>query len=151
MKLKHFSALWVPLFMCGCNYLELVTVIPLTDKVTSGHRYGGEAIAFLGDPATTRQDVLSNLGQPNAESKESRVLLYVWETTWEVQPLAYRRKGDPFDKPNLLIGPTDGVVQRVGLFIAYRDDGSILRHEVLKIGTGSLDQACRTWSLAPPK
>lgn len=41
---------------CGCGEFY-------REKITAGYRYSNEAIGFLGQPGTTREDVIASLGQ----------------------------------------------------------------------------------------
>jgi hypothetical protein len=118
-------------------------IIPLPSKVTAGHEYTEEGIAFLNLPNTTREEVLSTLGEPLLEVSSPGVLLYAWETTSRTQVSppdnvggiqlhahSFILKGDPCEW---------------GLFVAYDERGYVTAHEVRKIGTAELDQACVEW------
>jgi outer membrane protein assembly factor BamE (lipoprotein component of BamABCDE complex) len=116
-------------------------IMPLPDKVTQGHRYSTEALAFLKAPGTTRDEVVASLGSPLLEH-ESRTLLYLWEQTPRVL----------VSVPTLMHGHTeirtkvyDDYADRYGLFIAYDDRGLIQGHEVKKIRKPTLAEACVAW------
>src|SRR5437016_10841644 len=88
-------------------------IIPLGRKATLGHEYSPEALLFLGAKGTSRDDVLSNLGPPLWESAESRVMLYVWETSLEWYIVPPKPLGPP--------GKDSSKTKRWGLLIAYSE------------------------------
>jgi len=61
---------------CGCGVFY-------REKVTAGYRYSKEAIGFLGQPGTTREDVIASFGPPLIDSTDG-VLAYEWEVTRKV-------------------------------------------------------------------
>lgn len=117
-------------------------LIPLPSKVTQGHRYSAEALAFLDLPGMTRDEVIESLGPPLLESTESRTLLYKWEETSRY--LASVPHGVHRDV-EVQAEVVRGAAYTVGLFIAYDARGVIEAHEVLEIGSSSLQKACANW------
>jgi hypothetical protein len=119
-------------------------VVPLPSKVSGGHKYSKEEIAFLDLPNTTREEVLSTLGEPLVEVPPG-VLLYAWETTRRVQvtPLVPEEMGGV----HLDAHPTvaNGDPREWGLFVAYDERGYVTAHEVRRIGTAGFTQACVEW------
>ena len=111
-------------------------IIPLGHKTTLGHKPAQEALAFLDLPVTSRDDVLSSLGQPFWESAELRIMLYVWETSleWYVHP------PKPFEP-----GKENSHTKRWGLFISYSERGIVSAHEVRGIDALSPEKACVEW------
>jgi outer membrane protein assembly factor BamE (lipoprotein component of BamABCDE complex) len=116
-------------------------IVPLPDKVSQGHRYSAEALAFLDTPGVTRAEVLASLGTPLLEH-ESRTLLYQWEQTPRVL----------VSVPTLMHGHSEirtkvyeDYADKYGLFIAYDARGQIEAHEVRKIHRPSLEEACVAW------
>lgn len=124
MLLKTLAFVFV-LNATGC-------VIPEETKVTGGHKYSKGSLAFLDLPGTTREEVIASLGPPLLESRDSRTLLYAWETTsrWvSVYPEAHFRHPREW-----------------GLFIAYDERGFVSAHEVRRVGVDTLEEACSEWS-----
>jgi hypothetical protein len=126
-----------------CPFLLSLTgcIIPLRDKVSQGHRYSAEALAFLDTPGVTRAEVLASLGTPLLEH-ESRTLLYQWEQTPRVL----------VSVPTLMHGHSEirtkvyeDYADMYGLFIAYDARGLIEGHEVRKIRKPTLAEACVAW------
>jgi hypothetical protein len=125
----------------GCADANVGTpLIPVRTHVTAGHKYSPEALEFLDDPTTTREEVIATLGPPLLESKKSRVLLYTWETTLRFTALRFY---DAYNNPTGSVG-TDSL-RDWGLFIAYSQDQSVCAHEILRIGTSDLKKACADW------
>jgi hypothetical protein len=127
----------VMLWVSGC-------VVPEPLKVTAGHEFPKEGLAFLDLPNTTRQEVLSTLGDPLLDVPGPGVFLYTWETTrsYDVSVL-------PDEIGHLKMHPSPIVVdanpRRWGLFIAYDERGYVTAHEIRKIGPTGLAQACIDW------
>jgi len=149
--MKYHRAFAVCLIaLCGCRYYDVVTPIPpLKENVTAGHKYSAEAIKFLDSPNATRMEVISTLGHPLVESRESRVLLYTWETTRTFMPFQIvsvdRDPSTGAETTTPLNSETSGVARRWGLFIAYNDDGIVYAHEIRRIGASGLEEACVGW------
>jgi hypothetical protein len=136
-------ALRTVLVISLCPFLLSLTgcIVPLPDKVSQGHRYSAEALAFLDTPGVTRAEVLASLGTPLLEH-ESRTLLYQWEQTPRVL----------ISVPTLMHGHTEirtkvyeDYADMYGLFIAYDARGLIEGHEVRKIRRPTLEEACVAW------
>ena len=122
------------LSLAGC-------IVPLPDKVTQGHKYSTEALAFLDEPGTTRQEVVASLGVPLLEH-ESRTLLYPWEQTPRYLtsvPTLMHGHNELRTKVN------EGYAEMYGLFIAYDARGLVEAHEVRKIRRRTLEEACVAW------
>jgi hypothetical protein len=119
-------------------------VVPCPDKVTGGHQFSSEALAFLGSPDTTREEVIANLGPPLVEVPDSGVLLYAWQKTERglfILP-------DHIEHGNVLLGTSmkSGNKHQWGLFIGYNDRRLVVAHHVGKIATYGLEAACIRWS-----
>ena len=118
-------------------------VLPYPSKVTSGHKYSTKEIAFLDLPGTTREEVLSTLGEPLLEVPGSGVLLYVWEVTPRHEVVLPDEVGGvPVDNQHVIVNRTP---REWGLFIAYDELGYVTAHEVRRVGTSALSQACIDW------
>src|SRR3954466_13108178 len=105
---------------------------PMPTRATQGHRYSKEALAFLDLPGTSKEEVFATLGLPWLESKGLRILLYEWSEADQYLAIV----------PHILHGDLEGKVEqvggsprRIGLFIAYDEQGIVRKHEVLDIGT----------------
>jgi hypothetical protein len=124
----------LPLF-AGCLF-------PEGRKVVSGHEYKKEALSFLDDAGATRDEAVATLGLPSWESKSSRVLLYLWETTfkWKFIP--------PENDIGIHSSETETGEKRKALLIAYDDQGAVTTHTVRTIGKEPLEQVCVDWALA---
>ena len=116
-------------------------IVPLRDKVSQGHRYSPEALAFLDAPGVTRAEVVASLGAPLLEH-DSRTLLYQWEQTPRVL----------VSVPTLMHGHNEirtkvyeDYAEMYGLFIAYDARGVVEGHEVRKIRRPTLEEACIAW------
>jgi hypothetical protein len=116
--------------LCVLLFVAGGCIVPAPDRVTNGHRYSREALAFLDAPTTTRDDVLSTLGDPIIESRNTRVLVYEWEQMVRAFTPVKEIHGDP---------------ERVCLFIAYDGRGVVCGHAVRKIGIEDLEMACVEW------
>ena len=118
-----------------CLIMTLLSgcVIPEGRKVYSGHEYPKEALA-------TRDEAVASLGLPAWESYNSRVLLYVWQSTqkWLFVP--------PENRLGLRTSEVDIREQRWALLIAYDPQGMVTAHAVRRIGKDSLEEACLSWS-----
>lgn len=131
-----------PGFLLGLFSLGLTgCIVPLPDKVTQGHRYSAEALAFLDAPGTMRDEVVATLGAPLLEH-ELRILLYEWEQTPRYLTSV----------PTLMHGHNElrtkvnkGYAEMYGLFIAYDARGLVEAHEVRKIRRHTLEEACAVW------
>jgi hypothetical protein len=133
---KMVSAFVVIVCAAGC-------VVPLPSKVTAGHKYSKQEIAFLDLPNSTRAEVLSTLGEPLVEIGSPGVLLYTWEKTTRVKVYP----PDDIGGVHLDAHPSTikGDPQEWGLFIAYDERGYVTAHEVRRIGTTELTEACVQW------
>lgn len=132
------------LSLCLLTFCAVGCVVPLPSTVTSGHRYSKQEIAFLDLPGTTREEVLSTLGEPVMEVPGSGVLLYVWKKT----PRAEFIPPDQVGKVHLDTHSStiEGEPQQWGLFIAYDERGYVTAHETRKFdGTAGFSQACIGW------
>lgn len=112
-------------------------LVPGGRRQTLGHEFSPEELAFLKTPGTKREEVLSTLGPPLWEAFESRVMLYMWETSRQwyiVDP--WNRSG--YDKEN-------SKTRRMGLFIAYDTSGAVTSHEVRRIGKDPPEMVCALW------
>jgi outer membrane protein assembly factor BamE (lipoprotein component of BamABCDE complex) len=121
-------------------------VLPEETKVTAGHKYSRESLAFLDLPGTTREEVIASLGPPLLESRDSRTLLYVWETTsrWLLIP---PQGPDVGGEPLFETQPIQHHHPREwGLFIACDERGIVSAHEVRRVGVGTLEEACAEWN-----
>ena len=118
-------------------------VLPHPSMVTSGHKYSTKEIAFLDLPGTTREEVLSTLGEPLLEVPSPGVLLCVWEVTPRHEVVL------PDEVGGVQLNTQPVVVNRTphewGLFIAYDELGYVTAHEVRRAGTAALSQACIDW------
>ena len=133
-KMLRLISVFVVMFCVGgC-------VVPLPSKVTGGHRYSKEEIAFLDLPDTTREEVLSTLGEPLVEVPPG-VLLYAWETTRRTEVVPPEEIGGVHLEPTI----ANGDPREWGLFIAYDERGYVTAHEVRKIGTAEFTRACVEW------
>lgn len=125
----------IAMAFCGC-------LIPEGRRVVSGHEYSSEAIAFLDAPGATRQETIATLGLPSWESKDSKVLLYLWDSAlkWRFVP--------PENWSKLGIGESESETkeERWALLIAYDDAGTVTAHAVRRIGKVALEDACVSWS-----
>jgi hypothetical protein len=119
-------------------------IVPIPGKVTSGQKYSSDALHFLDLPDTTREDVIASLGPPLIEVPEARVLLYSWEKTSRqlvIAPDALKPEGQKKDS-----AIDYGESQQWGLFIGYSEQGLVRVHQVQKIGTSGLAEACVKWA-----
>jgi hypothetical protein len=135
MRLAFFIFVLV---LCGGG-----CIVPLPAKVTSGYYYSSEALAFLDLPDTTRDQVVASLGPPLVEVADSGVLLYAWEKASRflfIYPAGYSHGG-----METAASTQRGDPQAWGLFIGYDEKGLVTAHEVRKIGTESLTEACLNW------
>lgn len=130
---KLISACVVVFCAVGC-------VVPLPSKVTSGHRFSKEEIAFLDLPNTTREEVVSTLGEPLVDVPPG-VLLYSWETTRRTEVVPPEEIGGVHLHPSIV----NGDPREWGLFIAYDEGGYVTAHEVRRIGTAEFTRACVEW------
>ena len=97
--LKGLVCLWA-LFQCGCV---------IENKITIGQKPSAETLEFLKLPDASRQEAIATLGKPYFESETNRILVYIWEDTLEMHPLAdndsatqdaeNQRTGNPTDRP----------------------------------------------------
>jgi hypothetical protein len=115
-------------------------LIPEGTKVTSGHKYSNDAFAFLERPDANRAETISNLGPPSWESYDSRVLLYLWRTSFDWLFVPPENKWG--------IGQSHVVTdeKRMALLIAYDEQGRIINHAVRSISEDSLENICSRWS-----
>lgn len=132
----YWTSLFLVVWLGGC-------MIPLPDKVSSGHMYTKDALAFLDLPGTTRKEVVETLGQPLLESTAARTLIYEWELT-------HRSLFVPPDKigsVELGLKPETikGDSYRLCLFIAFDDQSVVRAHAVRNVGTKNLEDACSEW------
>lgn len=113
--------------------------VPLPSRVTIGYKFSKEALAFLDDPNTTRQEVVSALGAPLIEIRDPGVLVYVWEVTERsyLIPISEMFPGNS----EVVNGPA----QEWSLFIAYDRTGHVCGHDVRKLNTGELRKAALEW------
>jgi outer membrane protein assembly factor BamE (lipoprotein component of BamABCDE complex) len=118
-------------------------VVPLPSKVSAGHQYSRDALAFLDLPDTTREDVVASLGPPLIESRDARVLFYTSETTGRTLFIPPQGIGEVHWEANSKI--EHGSPQEWGLFIAYEEHSLVSAHEILKIGTDEMEQRCVDW------
>lgn len=123
--------------------LSASSCVPIPSKVSSGQNYSKETLAFLDSPNTTREDVIESLGPPYLEVQDSKVLLYVWETTSR-SLLLYP---DKIHEGELVVDAkkVDGNSQTWGLLIAYDSRKVVSVHEVRKIGSEGLEALCVEW------
>jgi hypothetical protein len=56
-------------------------VCPGGPTVVAGHKYSRAEMSFLRLPGTWREEAIATLGPPVWESRQSRILLYVWTTS----------------------------------------------------------------------
>ncbi|HTQ51829.1 MAG TPA: hypothetical protein VMJ12_14050 [Candidatus Acidoferrales bacterium] len=130
-------ALWLVL-LSGC-------AIPNRTDVFQGQVYSKGALAFLDIKGTTRAEVISTLGTPAWESKNSRVLLYVSETALHWTGFAFVPVLFPQDSNDWLgskpvsISGDDEHKWRV-LLVAYDERGFVTSHMIRKVGNHSLDE-----------
>jgi hypothetical protein len=137
LGIRMFLGLLLGLFSLGLTGC----IVPLPDKVTQGHRYSAEALAFLDEPDTTRAEVVATLGAPLLEH-ESQILLYEWEQTPRYLtsvPTIMHGHNELRTKVN------EGYAEMYGLFIAYDAHGLVEAHEVRKIRRRTLEEACVAW------
>ena len=118
-------------------------IIPLRNKVTGGHRYSTDTVAFLKLPGTTRAEVVASLGPPSHESQETRTVLY----SWEVTPRFY-----VVPEPQIICGELrltsefmETSPEQMALFIAYDEREMVVRHEIRKVRARTLQEACAEW------
>ena len=119
-------------------------IIPMTDEVSTGHRYSTESLLFLDSPGVTREDVISTLGPPLLEYTNHMTLIYAWGQTPRVYIV------HPGHGTNVPSG-SDGTVLHgyenyYCLFIAYGDDKRIVAHRVRNIEDRDFEEACADWS-----
>ena len=131
---------------CGCAVAVLLALtgclFPEGRKVVSGHEYKKEALAFLDERGVTREETVATLGLPSWESQSSRVLLYLWETTfkWKFVP--------PENDLGIHPSETESSEKRKALLIAYDERGAVTAHTVRTIGKAPLEQVCADWAQA---
>jgi hypothetical protein len=101
-------------------------VIPLGSKVTAGHRYCADELAFLDLRGTTRDEVIASLGPPLLESQDTQTLVYEWEQTsrWRFVPPDHIGEVPLGTHPSVLHGSP----QQWGLFFAYDARGVVFAH-----------------------
>lgn len=99
---------------------------PLRPKTLAAHRYSLDAIAFLDQPGTTREDVTSNLGPPMVDTRNPDAFIYGWRQT-----------------SRLIFIP-----RYWGLFIAFDAQGRVSKHEIRELRDADLETACQKWALA---
>ena len=137
MRLVLISAICLSVMaMSGC-------LIPEGRQVVSGQKYTGDAIAFLGSPRATRQETIDTLGLPSWESHNSKVLLYLWESSQKwlfVPPESWADVG-------IRESQSETGEQRWVLMVAYDESGKVTAHTVRCIGKKSLENACISWSM----
>jgi hypothetical protein len=119
-------------------------VIPMGKKVTAAHKFSKQEIAFLDLPDATREEALASLGPPFWEAHDSRVLLYLWETSfeWQVSPPDHIGSLAWTARPSTV--RTDP--RRWGLFVAYDSRGRVCSYEIRLVGDGTLEEACSRWA-----
>ena len=127
------------LVLCGLLLALTGCLIPAGTKVSSGHHYSKEALAFLDQPGTTRAEVIATLGPPLLESASTRTLVYAWQETpkYFFIPLG---KGSGSH-----VKTVKGSPDQWALFIALDAQGIVLAHEDRYVATRSLEQECQAW------
>ena len=133
-------------FVITC-LLVLLSSCVFSDRtdVLRGQVYSPETLAFLNMKGATRNEVISTLGTPVWESKNSQVLLYVSETAlhWtgvNLEPvLSPEGSDEPVDFKPVRINE-DGKHKLHVLLIAYDEHGFIKSHVIRKIGNRSLKE-----------
>lgn len=131
------------LVLCGLLLALTGCLIPAGTKVSGGHHYSKEALAFLDQPGTTRAEVVATLGPPLLESTSTRTLVYAWQETpkYLFIPLV-KASGSPDD---MQVSTIKGSPDQWALFIALDAQGIVLAHEDRYVATRSLEQECQAW------
>jgi hypothetical protein len=136
--------------LSACKYVDVaIPLVPFKSEITAGHKYSGEATAFLDETGTTREEVIATLGPPMGESRKSQVLVYTWQITSNIIPFQIISKDrDPVTGAETITpwsSERGGIARQWSLFIAYDDSGQIVAHEVGKTGALGLEEACDAW------
>src|SRR5262245_10690378 len=58
-------------------FLSAGCMFPVGSESLEGPNHSNEALAFLDQPGATRQEVISSLGEPSVELRDSRIVAYV--------------------------------------------------------------------------
>ena len=131
--------------LTGCVYPHKVHV--------AGPILSADSIAFLGLKDATRAETIATLGPPVWESKNSRVLLYLSQTTihWIGEGIGADPVSDP-DHPMMVkpfgAGETDSS-GLTALFVAYDKNGLVTSHLAQRIRTSkdtSYEDLCEQYA-----
>jgi outer membrane protein assembly factor BamE (lipoprotein component of BamABCDE complex) len=133
---RSFAAAILLVFLSGC-------IFPNREVARQGQVYPRETLAFLDMKGTTRDEVISTLGTPFFESRNSRVLLYLSETAvhwtgFAMEPVLFPdgSNGPVGFKPERVSEDTNDRLQ--ALLITYDERGFVKSHAMQKIGKRSL-------------
>jgi hypothetical protein len=116
---------------------------PEGSRVTSGQKFSPEALAFLNDPRTTREQVLAELGEPQVEFPLMRTLVYLRREL--PRHLAVQPK-DPGESGDSKSSVENGSEEEWALLIAYDERGLIVAHADRHIDANSLEKECADWN-----
>lgn len=132
IRLTSLCALSV-LICSGC------LIVPLPDRHTYlGPLLSRESLAFLDLPDTTRNDVLSSLGEPWIEVKEPGTLIYIsgMKPTFLVVPAVDSHR----------LAKVEGLeADEMALFVAYDAQNHVFAHHVQDGGEYELRAAALAW------
>jgi hypothetical protein len=127
------------LTVTGC-----VVPAPPIAEVRSGHKYSRTEVAFLNEPNITRAEVIATLGPATHESRDGRVLAYVWTT---MTPRGAWMLGIPGSVGLLGKSGVWESASRWSLLIALSGEDFVARKEVRRIATDTtLEDECAKWS-----
>ena len=117
-------------------------LVPEGRHIISGHKYSGDAIAFLKSPEATRQETIITLGLPSWESRSSKVMLYLWQSSrkWRFTP------PESWKHVGIRESVSETKDQRWALMVAYDESGKVRAHTVRSIGKDSMEDASVSWS-----
>jgi len=141
----------------GLTILGLVSACATRD---SGYKISEETIAFIKPGATSRSEVIENLGPPLLELKDPPVVAYSWGKMRVAGGARASANDDPMlraDRTGTAIIPPTGEqselveTRRWICCIALDQKDQVTRVERVELpGAGSLEQAVRAWAASKP-
>src|ERR1035437_9041266 len=134
----------LPLALLVLAATGCVVPTPPISTVVSGHKHSRTEIAFLNEPNATSAEVIATLGPATHESRDGRILAYVWTTT---TPRGAWMVGVPGSVALLGESGVWESPRRLALLIAIDGEGIVTRHEVCRIAMDTtLEDECAKWS-----
>jgi hypothetical protein len=121
-----------------------VVPVPPISEVRSGHKRSRAEVAFLNEPNITRAEVIATLGPATHESRDGRVLAYVWTTATARAVWVLGIPGPVGLMGKSGVWESDG---RWALLIALNQEGLVARKEARRIGSETtLEEECVKWT-----